>query len=209
MDKVVFQGERSLESFCVERSKEEKAEHDRLWMERFTKRLEEIRQRQQQMPTYRLSQFIHDAGGFLEILDDRELNDLGQILADAIQHKDRVAVKSVRAILESYPEYERAIGMEVDDESVDDGPLHFSDDYRSARWGNLSFRFSIKQSAVMEILHRNWLRRTPELSKQALLEAANSDGKDVRDLFRGHDAWNTLIVLGTSPGTRRLAPKSP
>lgn len=89
-----------------------------------------------------------------------------------------------------------------------DTPL-FSEDYRSGRWKDYRFTFSTKQAAVMEKLHSNWQQGTPDLSKDVLLEAAGSDASELRDLFRGHEAWKTLIISGTGKGLWRLAPKSP
>lgn len=73
-----------------------------------------------------------------------------------------------------------------------DTPL-FSEDYRSGRWKDYRFTFLTKWAAVMEKLHANWQQGTPDLSKDVLLEAAGSDASELRDLFRGHEAWKTLI----------------
>jgi hypothetical protein len=89
-----------------------------------------------------------------------------------------------------------------------DTPL-FSEDYRSGRWKNYRFTFSTKQAAVMQKLHSHWLQGTPEVSKDVLLDAAGSDASALRDLFRGHIAWKTLIISGTGSGLWRLAPESP
>jgi len=89
-----------------------------------------------------------------------------------------------------------------------DAPI-FSDDYRSGRWKHHRFTFSTTQAAVMEKLHFNWKQGTPEVSKDTLLDAAGSDGRELRDLFRRHEAWKTLITQGSRPGLWRLAPELP
>lgn len=92
---------------------------------------------------------------------------------------------------------------------VDNDTPAFSEDYRSGRWKHHRFTFSTAQAAVMEKLYFNWLQGTPEVSKDTLLDAAGSDASELRDLFRRHKAWKTLIIRGTRSGLWRIAPESP
>jgi hypothetical protein len=68
----------------------------------------------------------------------------------------------------------------------------------------VTFRFSEKQSRVVKSLLEARARRAPDVEQRKLLDAADSDTGRVRDLFRGHPAWGTMIVQGEVSGTYRL-----
>jgi hypothetical protein len=147
---------------------------------------------------------LANAGGSVANLDRAEL---AGILGDAVQNFDHSTVEGIVKVIASDPKLMEDLGLNL--KMNDSNELQFAEDYRSCRWADKLFEFSTKQAAVMQTLHENWLNGAPALSKETLLEAAGSDGKDVRDLFRRHEAWRTLIIPGKSRGTWRLAPETP
>lgn len=72
-------------------------------------------------------------------------------------------------------------------------------DYRSVQWEGREFVFSPNQAAVVKVLWEAMEDGTPEVGGDTLLEAAGSEAVRMRDVFRDHPAWGSLIV----PGARR------
>lgn len=91
-------------------------------------------------------------------------------------------------------------------------PTRHSPDFRSAHWYGDDYAFTGNQAAVVKILWEAWKNGTPEVSDAHLLTKAESDCKRLADVFRDartgkhHDAWDKMIVSGTTKGTRRLNP---
>ena len=85
-----------------------------------------------------------------------------------------------------------------------------SPDCASVRWGDVVYTFTRRQRLVFAALLDARKQGYEYVSGDALLEAAESDGCRLRDLFRGHPAWGVLIVPGLDTGgpagTFRLAP---
>jgi hypothetical protein len=94
-------------------------------------------------------------------------------------------------------------------------PFRFSSDYRSAKWGDKAFVFTLRQAACLSVMHRegDWLGaedilfRAPKIypvkSAQVQRELSGLDRTSrLRDLFKGHSAWGTMIV--SHPTTRNL-----
>ena len=82
-----------------------------------------------------------------------------------------------------------------------------SSDYRSVRWRDRVISLSPTQAAVIRNLHIALDNGTPELGQAEILEAAASDSKRLRDLFRrgpGAEAWGSLIIPGRTLGSFRL-----
>jgi hypothetical protein len=84
-----------------------------------------------------------------------------------------------------------------------------SPDFASVRWRGQVYTFSPKQRRVVAALWRAREQGYEWVSTEALLEAAESLGGRVKELFKGHPAWGVLIVSavadGGTPGTYRLA----
>jgi hypothetical protein len=77
----------------------------------------------------------------------------------------------------------------------DDSPPWHSDDFRQVRWPLVGeFNFTYKQAAVIRELWRAAESGRKQATEAELLRAAESDGSRVRDLFRHHPAWGTLVV---------------
>ncbi|HEY2411572.1 MAG TPA: PfkB family carbohydrate kinase [Pirellulaceae bacterium] len=89
-------------------------------------------------------------------------------------------------------------------EFVDDGPK-FSSDYRSVRWLGETHTFTEKQATVVKTLYEHWRAGIPDVSHDALLDAADSDGSRLVDLFkRNQKAYRAMITQGARRGTARL-----
>jgi hypothetical protein len=86
-------------------------------------------------------------------------------------------------------------------------PRH-SPDFRSVFARGKSFSFSPAQASIVKQLWDALENDTPAVGQELLLEAAGSESKRLRDLFRKgdgtmHAAWGILIVPDTK-GTFRL-----
>lgn len=89
----------------------------------------------------------------------------------------------------------------------DDAEIINSADCRSVRWFGEKYSFTETQAYVVERLLENYRRGTPDVGSRFLFEAvdhADSDGR-MSVLFRGHPAWQTMIILGGTRGSYRIA----
>ncbi len=74
-------------------------------------------------------------------------------------------------------------------------PTH-SADFRVVRWGTERWTLTPKQARVVARLWQAWRDGTHDVGQVELLQAADSDGVRLVDLFRGSSAWQTLICSG-------------
>jgi len=79
-----------------------------------------------------------------------------------------------------------------------------SDDYRSAAFRGQRYSFTSRQAQVIEMLHKAFAKGTPALGKDHILEQLESSNSRLRDTFKKHPAWGSLIVSGEKRGTYRL-----
>lgn len=79
-----------------------------------------------------------------------------------------------------------------------------STDYRSVNWSGTPYTFTKTQAACVKPLWEAWERGTPELDQPTVLMEADASGNRLVDIFRGHPAWRTLIVSGSTKGSYRL-----
>jgi hypothetical protein len=83
-------------------------------------------------------------------------------------------------------------------------------DFASVNWFGTSYAFTPTQRRIVAVLWTAWEQGTPDVSQKAVLEEAMSDSTNLRELFRGHAAWKTMIqcssVHGGPAGCFRLAP---
>lgn len=56
----------------------------------------------------------------------------------------------------------------------------------------------------MKVLWEAWENKTPDVGDATLLEKSESESSRLRDVFKDHPAWNTMIVPGKTKGARRL-----
>lgn len=90
-----------------------------------------------------------------------------------------------------------------------------SGDFRSVNWFGKLYEFSKPQAACVKILWEHWENGTPlvgwdYLSAEA--EIVDTGGKRDKNakmsvVFRGSDAWGTMIVMGNTQGSLRLSGK--
>ena len=118
-----------------------------------------------------------------------------------------IKTRSGRKIFLSFP---------VDRPIVNEGPpqpapppIRHSEDYRSVTWYGEQYQFTTKQAMIVQRLWEAMLDESPDMSGASLIEAAESDCNQLRDLFRTggktHEAWGTMIVAGAKKGTYRLS----
>lgn len=137
--------------------------------------------------------------------------------ADSFLTKNwRAVVDAAAELLERLEELDRKVGElgRGGSQPADPGPALVIHDlgYRSASWGEKEYHFNKKQAAVFERL----VEASAGMPDKELLAAADSWGRDLRDLFRRkrrgttekHPAWGELIVpVEGRKGWRELAAK--
>ncbi len=84
-------------------------------------------------------------------------------------------------------------------------PARHSADFRWVHWYGTDYTFTKTQAACVKVLWEEMENGTPELDQQTILSAVDSESQRLVDLFKGHPAWKTLIVAGTTTGAFRLA----
>jgi hypothetical protein len=72
-------------------------------------------------------------------------------------------------------------------------PRHCKD-FRSVHWFGADYTFTPTQAAVIRQLWEAWEDGTGGVGQETLLESAGSTGGRLRDVFRGHPAWGTMVV---------------
>jgi hypothetical protein len=84
-----------------------------------------------------------------------------------------------------------------------------SDDFRCLRWCKAEYTFTPTQAACVRVLYEAWQNGSPVMGQAAILEAAESSGGRLRDVFdKGkHPAWGKLIV-SPRKGAYRLSDPS-
>ena len=98
----------------------------------------------------------------------------------------------------------------ISEPSPESQEFQHSPDYASVNWLGQQYQFNKKQATCVRLLHEAWFEGTPYLSGQHLLSEILSASR-MSDLFKGHPAWNSLIVSGERRATYRLklSPKLP
>lgn len=79
-----------------------------------------------------------------------------------------------------------------------------SEDFTTLVWRGETFHFSKAQSRVIARLWQAWINGTPSVSTSMLLEVAGSSGTRLRDVFKGHPAWGTVIVKDGARGSVQM-----
>ena len=80
-----------------------------------------------------------------------------------------------------------------------------SPDFRSVRWFGKGYSFSAIQSDAVEVLWEAWENATPEVGQSYILQKIGSDCDHLKDVFKRHEAWGTMIQPGPKRGAFRLA----
>jgi hypothetical protein len=84
-------------------------------------------------------------------------------------------------------------------------PARHSRDYRSVHWFGSNYSFTATQAACIQTLWEAWAAGTPEIGQETILDQAGSESKRLVEIFKGHDAWKTMIVPGSTKGTFKLS----
>lgn len=90
---------------------------------------------------------------------------------------------------------------------ADDNRHHES--FSSVRWNGVSYKFSPMQARAVAVLTRTFHNNTPGVLQTHIFEEieSNSDKQRLRDLFKSHPAWGTMIVkVRDRKGMYQLAP---
>lgn len=82
-------------------------------------------------------------------------------------------------------------------------------DFAAVSWYGTLYTFTKKQRIIVASLWAAWEAGYHWLTQERLLEDAESDCSRLRDLFRGHPAWGTMIVSKSGGEIYRLAPEFP
>jgi hypothetical protein len=90
-------------------------------------------------------------------------------------------------------------------EPAPDPDVGHSPDFRSVRWHGRQFAFTRAQAAAVSLLWDAWRAGAPDVGDELLRRATDTASINLRDSFRGSDAWGVLIVPGGTRGTHRLA----
>jgi hypothetical protein len=123
--------------------------------------------------------------------------------------------KAIGDAAEGYGEAIRRVSRSLDNAVARIGNQHsrptledvaHSDDFRSLRWFGTEYSFTANQSRVVAMLYENWERGTPDVGIETLLSGIDHEAPPDRldAVFRESNAWNEIIVIGSTKGTRRL-----
>jgi len=77
-------------------------------------------------------------------------------------------------------------------------------DCRSVLWHGERFSFTKSQAAVVKMLWAAWQNGTPDLGSETMLSEINSNLARLRDMFRSHPAFGSMIIAGETKGAFRL-----
>ena len=82
----------------------------------------------------------------------------------------------------------------IEGELLPNADTAHSADFSSVRWHGETYSFTPTQKSAVKLLWQAWKNRTPDLGQDYILEEIGSDSTRLRDLFKGHPAWNKMIV---------------
>ena len=74
----------------------------------------------------------------------------------------------------------------------------------SLLFGVWKIRPLLYDEEAIRILWNAGKNSTPEVGHDYILVEIGSDSSRLRDIFKGHPAWNTMIVSGETAGSFRL-----
>ncbi|MCH7591785.1 MAG: hypothetical protein IH989_03245 [Planctomycetes bacterium] len=83
-------------------------------------------------------------------------------------------------------------------------PARHGPDFRSVHWYDIDYHFTGMQAAVVKVLWESLENGTPDVGDAKLLSLAGGSGDRLRDVFKDHPAWGTMIVDGKTKGSKRL-----
>lgn len=124
-----------------------------------------------------------------------------QVMADSIRI-DVEEIAETKIMLEN--EYAAAKGAESEGDEPPANVAH-SEDYRSLKWYGTEYSFTARQAPAVKILYENWEKGGPDVGGDYIAE--NAECGRISDLFKGHPAWNSVIVSKTKGSYRLQEPE--
>ena len=125
---------------------------------------------------------------------------LGSLYEAALQSQNVESLKKIEDIL---PDEMRKIVQKIfvlnEKKTTKEKESRFNPrgDYTIFKYKGQSFEFTRKQAQAIKFMYEKQAKGKYSISKDEILEAANSSSKDLRDLFKSggkkHPAWGTLI----------------
>jgi hypothetical protein len=82
--------------------------------------------------------------------------------------------------------------------------VRHSKDFASVRWFGTDYFFTASQGACIKVLFEAWRNDTPELRQETILNEAGLDSTSIKDLFKNHPAFGSMITPGSTKGSFRL-----
>lgn len=77
-------------------------------------------------------------------------------------------------------------------------------DFAAVVWDGQHYSFTSAQAAAVRLLWEAYEQGLYDVRHESLASAVGSDRTRMKNLFRGHPAWGTMIVSGVAKGTLRL-----
>ena len=69
-----------------------------------------------------------------------------------------------------------------------------SPDFRSVNWRGKVFSFNSNQATIIKALYEAHCNKTPSLGSEYLLGLIEKDGGFLKDIFKNHPAWKSLLI---------------
>ena len=87
------------------------------------------------------------------------------------------------------------------------GPKSFdhSPDFSTVRSKGRGYSLGPNERAAFRVLYEAWERDTPELGGDYVIEQAESNARNMSELFKRSGVWKTLVVPGSRRGVYRLS----
>jgi len=72
--------------------------------------------------------------------------------------------------------------------------FRYSPDFHGIYWKEKIFKFNKSQAIIVKALFKAYLNKASHLGGTYLSELAGREGKQMKDIFKNHPAWKTLII---------------
>ena len=82
--------------------------------------------------------------------------------------------------------------------------FNHSPDYRSIVFRGKYYTLTSFAAQAMQILHEQYRKGVPEVSKDYILEEVGSSSKRLRDIFQCCQGWREFVIPGEKRGTYKL-----
>lgn len=81
-----------------------------------------------------------------------------------------------------------------------------NDSFNCIRWGNQEFTFNPRQADCVRVMFNAWKNNARWMHQREIIAAAEGHGERLRDKFKNHPAWGTMIASeGKASGLYGLA----